>query len=338
MRTALILGLAFVAALFGPGVAGAPSDDVRVLVFTKTTEFRHDSIPAALTALRGLGSRGGFTVNATEDATSFSDANLARYDVVAFILTTGDVLDDDQQAAFERYIRHGGGFVGVHSAADTEHDWPWYGRLVGAYFKVHPSIQSAVVDVVDRSQPSTLRLPQRWSRRDEWYNYASNPRGTVRVLATLDETTYAPGEGAMGSDHPIAWSQQFQGGRAWYTGGGHTSESYSEPRFLGHVLGGILWAAGIDPPRIVSVTVASRGSRMQVTARHSRCPRCTVHLRIRVHGSRSSVLMRTDGTTARASTRALPPGRWQLVFVIEDRATGSATTFTHRLRVRSKSA
>jgi type 1 glutamine amidotransferase len=165
-------------------------------------------------------------------------------------LTTGDVLDDSQQAAFERYIQAGNGFVGVHSATDTEYDWAWYGGLVGAYFASHPDIQTAAVQREDSTHPSTVSLPDLWVRTDEWYNFQTNPRdnGDIHVLASLDEASYAGGR--MG-DHPIAWYRSYDGGRAWYTAGGHTSESYAEPLFLAHLQGGIEYAAvgqlGDDP-------------------------------------------------------------------------------------------
>ena len=224
----------------------------RVLVFSKTAGFRHDAIGVGTQAIRDLGSTAGFTVDATEDASIFSDAGLASYSAVIWLLTTGDALDATQQAAFERFVRAGKGYVGVHSASDTEYSWPWYGQLVGAYFKGHPAIQADTITVEDAGHPSTSGLPAPWSRTDEWYNFRSNPRQSVRVLLSLDESSYDPGEGAMG-DHPIAWCHEFAGGRAWYTGLGHTQASYAEPAFRQHLLGGIRWAAGAaaascDPP------------------------------------------------------------------------------------------
>ena len=133
-------------------------------------------------------------------------------------------------------------FVGVHSAADTEYDWPFYGALMGAYFAGHPDIQTATIQVAASHHPSTSGLPPVWVRRDEWYNFQKNPRGAVDVLATLDERSYSGG--AMPDDHPIVWSHVYEGGRAWYTAGGHTTESFSEPLFLDHLGKGILWAAG----------------------------------------------------------------------------------------------
>src|SRR5271166_5596263 len=227
------------------GIAGTESTQPRfsVLVFSKTTGFRHDSIPHGIAAIKALGADHGFAVDATEEAERFTDAALARYQVVVFLSTTGDILDDGQKAAFERYIRSGGGFVGIHSASDTEYQWAWYGRLVGAYFASHPEIQRATVRIEDAVHPSTKSLPAVWERTDEWYNFRSNPRGAVHVLATLDETTYSGGK--MGADHPIAWCQVIDGGRSWYTSMGHTKESYAEPLFRLHLLGGIESVAGV---------------------------------------------------------------------------------------------
>ena len=237
-----VLSLAVTATLHAPDKQTPP---VGVLVFTRTAGFRHDSIPAAVKAIGALGD--GLGVIATEDASVFTDARLSPFDVVVFLSTTGDVLNFEQQAAFKRYIEKGGGYVGIHAAADTEYDWPWYGRLVGAYFQSHPpGIHNAMVLVSDREHPSTKMLPQQWPRRDEWYNYRARPADTVRVLASLDETTYEGG--SMDNDHPIAWCHEFDGGRAWYTGGGHTTASWAERLFLEHVLGGILWAADRAQP------------------------------------------------------------------------------------------
>src|SRR6266566_1995243 len=165
----------------------------RLLVFSKTGGFRHASIKDGKIALQKLATEHNFGVDFTEDASVFSDVNLAHYNAVIFLMTTGNILDDNQKAAFERYIRAGGGYVGVHSASDTEYAWSWYGGLVGAYFGGHPAIQSGVVTATDRVHPSTRGLPVRWTRVEEWYNFSSNPRPRVHVLATLDESTYSGG-------------------------------------------------------------------------------------------------------------------------------------------------
>ncbi len=224
----------------GPAAAHASDDPSQILVFSKTAGFRHDSIPAGVAALRALP---GFQVTATEDAAAFTTRNLAKYDAVVFLSTTGDVLNDSQQKAFERYIGRGGGFAGIHAAADTEYEWPFYGRLVGAYFRQHPAIQEADVVLEDRAHAATAHLPQRWHRTDEWYDYRTNPRTTAHILATLDESTYTGG--VMGADHPHAWCKTLGPGRSFYTGGGHTAESYSDPAFLAHLRGGIEYAAGL---------------------------------------------------------------------------------------------
>ncbi len=148
---------------------------------------------------------------------------------MVFLLTTGDVLDDDQQAAFEAWIGAGGGYLGVHSAADTEYGWPFYGALMGAYFKAHPAVQSANVDVEVADHPAMAGLASPWMRTDEWYDFQSNPRDAVTVLATVDESSYTGG--TMGPDHPIVWAHATTGGgRALYTAMGHTQQSYADPR------------------------------------------------------------------------------------------------------------
>jgi type 1 glutamine amidotransferase len=215
----------------------------RLLVFSKTAGYRHAAIPDGVAALKSLGGRSGFEIDATEDAAVFTDDKLKGYAAVVFLCTTGDVLDDAQQQAFERYVRAGGGFVGVHSATDTEYDWPFYGRLVGAYFASHPKgTPTATVRVEDPKHPATAGLPAAWNRVDEWYNFKANPRASVHVLATVDEKSYEGG--TMNGDHPVIWYHAFEGGRAFYTALGHTPESYTDPLFLGHLLGGIRYAAG----------------------------------------------------------------------------------------------
>ncbi|HLW18142.1 MAG TPA: ThuA domain-containing protein, partial [Actinomycetota bacterium] len=195
--------------------------------------------------LKRLGLQHGFLATATTDPAVFTDAGLAGYRAVVFLLTTGDVLNDAQQAAFERYIARGGGYVGVHSATDTEYGWAWYGRLVGAFFASHPAIQRATVNVLDQALASTAELPSHWVRTDEWYNFRTDPTPNVHVLLTVDESTYSGG--TMGARHPIAWCHEFDGGRAWYTAMGHSSSAYSEPLFVAHLLAGILYATKIDP-------------------------------------------------------------------------------------------
>ncbi|RYZ55601.1 MAG: ThuA domain-containing protein, partial [Sphingobacteriales bacterium] len=214
----------------------------RVLVFSKTAGWHHSSIPNGVAAISKLGQDNGFLVDTTTDASWFNEDSLGKYAAVIFLQTTGDVLNNYQEADFERYIQAGGGFVGIHSAADTEYDWGWYGRLVGAYFNGHPQgTPQAMLHVVDATDNSTKHLPKYWQRVDEWYNYKKlNPDN--HVLIELDETSYQGG--TNGKTHPIAWYHDYDGGRAWYTGLGHTEASYTEEPFLKHLLAGIQYAMG----------------------------------------------------------------------------------------------
>jgi type 1 glutamine amidotransferase len=237
---------------------GRGDDDKRfsALIFSKTAAFRHtECIPQGTVAIAQMAARRGFEVDATENAAAFTDENLANYDVVIFLCTTGDVLNAAQQSAFERYIRAGGGYAGIHSASDTEYDWAWYGGLVGAYFRDHPGsvnpqFQVATMIVEDRHTAATRRLGRTWTREEEWYNFRTNPRDNVHVLLSVDESTYDPrgysvpgGSPGMG-DHPISWCQPYDGGRAFYTALGHKGVYWEEPLLLSHVLGGIEMAAG----------------------------------------------------------------------------------------------
>jgi type 1 glutamine amidotransferase len=216
----------------------------RLLVFSRTVGFRHDSIGAGLEALRSLAKAGDWDLEATEDPASFHAERLARFDAVVFLNTNGTVLDDPAREALVRFVRSGKAFVGVHGAADTETEWPWYVGLVGAKFKAHPAIQTARLVVEEATHPATRAFPSSFERTDEWYGFHENPRARVRVLLTLDESSYSPGDSAMGADHPIAWCHDYAGGRAFYTGLGHTEECYREPSFREHLAGGTRWALG----------------------------------------------------------------------------------------------
>lgn len=223
-----------------------PGAQDRILVFSKTAGFRHSNIPAGIQMIADLGTANGFAVDATEDAARFTAASLAGYKAVVFLSTTGDVLDSAQQDAFTAYIRAGRGFVGIHSATDTEYGWPWYGQLLGAYFLAHPPIQTATVRVELANDPSTTNLPGSFTRSDEWFDVTPNPRQNgVIVLLTVDESTYSGGR--MGADHPVSWCHDFDGGRSWYTAWGGTGTSFSEQTTKDHILGGILYATGLAP-------------------------------------------------------------------------------------------
>lgn len=229
--------------------ASVPTDaralEGRLLVFSKTASFRHESIEPAIAALLSIAPAREWTITASEDSVVFTDGTLAQTDVVVFMMTTGDILDDAQQTAMQAFVDAGGGFVGVHSATDTEYDWPWYGELVGARFVDHPAPQDATVNVVAIDHPACAALPAAWSRFDEWYNFAASPSATSTVLLQLDETSYTGG--TMGADHPIAWVRETGEARMFYTGGGHTNESWADPVWIDHVANGTDWVIG-DPP------------------------------------------------------------------------------------------
>jgi cytochrome c len=217
-------------------------DKPRVLVFSKTAGYRHLSIGPGKLALQKLGLENKFDVDTTEDATVFNEDNLKKYSAVVFLNTTGDVLDPFQQNAFKRFIQAGGGYVGVHAAADTEYDWWWYGKLVGAYFQSHPQQQKVKVLKVATDNPKMdQQVPEPWERFDELYNYR-RISDDLNVLFKLDESSYKGGEN--GDNHPWVWYHEFDGGRAFYTGMGHTDESYTEPEFLSLLNKGIQYAIG----------------------------------------------------------------------------------------------
>lgn len=218
-----------------------------VLVFHRVQPYLahcHDSIPAGILALNATAAAYNMTVDFTADASFFNDSSLSQYKAVVFLLTAGHILDGDQQAAFERFIRGGGGFMGIHSATDTEYNWAFYGQLVGTYFADHPGQQNASLLVEDRAHPSTWFLPDPWYRVEEWYNYKWNPvtkNPLINVVLSVDERSYSGG--TMGLSHPISWYHYYQGGRGFYTNLGHAASNYQDPLFLRHLWGGIAFAA-----------------------------------------------------------------------------------------------
>jgi type 1 glutamine amidotransferase len=214
----------------------------RLLVFTKTAGFHHDCIPAGKLAMVKLGEENGFEVDTTENASVFNNNDLKKYAAILFLNTTGNVLNEEEQTAMETYIHNGGGFMGIHAAADTEYDWPWYNKLVGAWFTSHPKQQNATLQIVDRDNDATRHLDETWVRWDEWYNFKDlNP--DVHVLIKIDEHSYEGGKN--GDNHPMCWYHNFEGGRAFYTELGHTKESYADPVYLQHVLGGLRYVMNI---------------------------------------------------------------------------------------------
>ncbi len=279
MRRSIRLCVVFALLAGASGILGAcssKSDDAparpprayRVLVFTKCVTYCHKSIPNGAQAIVELGAENDFDVDVTDDNTVFDDAMLEPYAAVVFLSTAVEndveppfgggpnparnafIMTGEQQSAFERYIRRGRGYVGIHAASDGDYKWDFYVGLVGGMFKNHATksepFEVATLRVEDQRHPSTAGIGATWSRSEEWYNFKDNPRARVHVLVSLDESTYAA-KPKMGGDHPIAWCQEYAGGRSFYTAFGHAPESYSEPLFRKHIAGGIAWAAGVKP-------------------------------------------------------------------------------------------
>jgi type 1 glutamine amidotransferase len=223
----------------------------KVLIFCKTAGYHHKSIAAGIVAIQKLGAENKFDVDTTTDVTKFTTSNLKQYAALIFLSPTGTGVfkDSTEKEALKHYIKSGGGFVGIHAATDFEYDWQWYGQLVGGYFLGHPrnNIQEAVLNVIDHDNISTKHLPSQWKRKDEYYSYKPGMDKDLHFLITLDENTMAYGtqtELKMGSFHPLAWYHDFEGGRAFYTELGHTDETYADPLFLEHLMGGIKYAMG----------------------------------------------------------------------------------------------
>ena len=211
-----------------------------ILVFHKTEGFHHGSIEAGCAFFKQLGKEHNFEVVISEDASIFNKKDLKAFKLIVFLNTTGNILNQNQEKVFEKLIANGGNFLGIHSAADTEYDWEWYGQLVGAYFVSHPEVCEAEIQLKKPKHPVVSHLPEVWKRTDEWYNYKF-VNDDIQVLLNLDETTYEGGEN--GKVHPIALFHELGNDNiAIYTGGGHTKEAYQEPLFKEHILQCILWA------------------------------------------------------------------------------------------------
>ena len=246
--TVYTLTIALLATLFAANTLTAQTQ--RVLVFSKTEGFHHASIDAGKTAFTKMAVEKNFAIDFTDDATKFTTANLKQYNAVVFLSTTGDVLNDAQQSEFERYIQAGGGYLGIHAAADCEYEWPWYGRLVGAWFLDHPmnNIQKGKFYVTEKNSFATKDMPDEFERTDEFYSF-KNIDPSIKVLVKIDEKSYQGGKN--GNDHPMSWYHDFDGGRSFYTNMGHTDETFADPLFLNHVWQGLHYVMGGDAPTVL---------------------------------------------------------------------------------------
>lgn len=229
-----------------------------VLVFSKTNSFIHkDAIPAARQMLGSVAEGQGWSIHFSDSGAIYNPEDLAHFDVIVWNNVTGDVLLPEQREAMRSWLARGGGFVGLHAAGDNSHDaWPWYQEtVIRARFTGHPldpQFQRATLRVEQPADPMVSGLPAEWVREDEWYSFAASPRAPdVRVLLTIDESTYSPGEFfntplSMGEDHPMIWKHCVGEGRVLYSALGHTAETYADSKYRELVTRAIAWVGRID--------------------------------------------------------------------------------------------
>jgi type 1 glutamine amidotransferase len=223
----------------------------KVLVYTKNNPdlYVHANIPYAIAAIQKMGEENGFAVDVSDDPATFTDNNLAQYDALIFANSNNEAFNTEaQRQALQNYIHNGGGFVGIHSASGSERTWPWFSALLGGNFERHAPQQDFTVNVVDRGHPSTAFLPEKWEIVSDECYYQDELSPGIHVLLAVDLNTIEDQgkveyPGTIFADRfPLAWYQEFEGGRSWYTALGHRPEEYSDPMFVRHILGGIQWA------------------------------------------------------------------------------------------------
>ena len=220
------------------------------LLVTKTAGWHHESINEGVTAIKELATRNFFNVQWHQEGATVTDKYLENFQVIIFLNTTGDIFKADEQKAIEKFIKAGKGFVGIHSASDTEYGWEWYTKLVGRMFKIHPAIQTAKLRLTENKFSGLDQFTDGQFWTDEWYEFSPETTTDLKYILAVDETSYnakvqwgeKKGEG-MGSFHPVAWYHDYDGGRSFYTALGHMPAVYSEPAFLNHIYAGIYWAA-----------------------------------------------------------------------------------------------
>jgi type 1 glutamine amidotransferase len=236
------LAIIAIAAACGSTSPTQPSQaqPIRVLMLTATAGYRHDSIPTARSTMADIASRQGYVVNATETLAEINASSLSATDVLMFALTTGELaFEASQKDAIVRFVEGGGGFIGIHSAADTLYAWPDYGRIVGAYFRDHPWTRQGTVTVEDSMHAVTAGLGPSFSLVEEFYAFQTNPRAASHVLLALD----AASVGAQG-DYPLSWTQTIGRGRSYYNALGHFDSTWADPRFQNQLSAAVRWAAG----------------------------------------------------------------------------------------------
>ncbi|MBC8027479.1 MAG: ThuA domain-containing protein [Steroidobacteraceae bacterium] len=240
---AVAIGMAFASTAFAASKA-------TILVYSGSTGFRHDSIPAGVAAVRKIAEKSGYVVEATEDPEVFTAEKLGKFKAIVFVSSTTDPKKPESEwftgarrDALQGFLKAGKGIVGLHAAGDSHYHWGWYGQMIGGYFERHPKgTPTGTLTVVDARHPATAKLPKTVTRIDEWYYYKDfDP--TVRVLITVDPKTIGEGEADV-NPNAIVWSHDFGGGRVFYSGLGHTAESYDEPYMVTLITGGLAYAVG----------------------------------------------------------------------------------------------
>jgi type 1 glutamine amidotransferase len=222
----------------------------KALLVTTTRGWQHESVHNGVLAIQQMSVRNFFDVVLWEDSKGFTDKFVAQFQVIIFLNTTGDIFDSAQQKVLERFVESGKGFVGIHSASDTEYDWEWYTKLVGRMFHVHPAIQTARMKILDATFPGLQGFADNKLFTDELYEFGPEKTTGLHYILGVDESSYNPsvnwkdkkGTG-MGALHPLAWYHEYDGGRSFYTALGHVPANFSDPAFLNHLYAGIFWAA-----------------------------------------------------------------------------------------------
>ena len=212
-----------------------------VLVITETKGWVHDSIESGLKLIQNIGNKNNFNVYHSDNSSVITYKNLKEIKTIIFLNTTEEILTDVEQKVMESFIKSGKGFVGVHAAADTEYNWQWYGNLVGAYYRNHPEVMNGKILTINHK--ITNHLDSEWEIEDEWYNF-DYVNYDINILLNLDEDSYIGGEHP--DYHPITWYHEYDGGRSFYTGLGHTKEVYDDERFIKLLEKGILYASYVD--------------------------------------------------------------------------------------------
>ncbi len=246
--------------LLAAGSLCVQAAESRVLIYTRNgltadgkKGFVHDNIAASVKALQELGKENGIAMDVSDDPQVFTDDSLKRYRAVIFDNTNNSAFDtEEQKAAFQNFIRGGGGYVGIHSATGSERKWPWYWQLAGGTFWFHAPLQKFTVNIVDKQHPATACLPgTTWAWEDEFYVMKEQPKNMRVLLAGDFKALKLPAKQkkeaeALPASVPLAWCHEFEGARVFYSSLGHKKEYYSDPLFRQHLLGGLRWVLKLD--------------------------------------------------------------------------------------------